>query len=136
MIEVHFRAEKPADLKLMLMDYLAMMKGVDINGAVSGKPLETIQDAPPLAELPVEEPEPVKPVLTQEQMAKNVANAPEHKEPEQPTIEEVRAALKALRDRKGSEAVKELLKAYGAGSLPELKPEDYLGARDRAMMEV
>ena len=55
---------------------------------------------------------------------------------EQPSIEEVRAALKELRDRKGSGAVRELLKAYGADSLLDLKPEDYLGALARAKTEV
>ena len=69
-------------------------------------------------------------------MEENIQNAPVHEEPEQPTLEEVREAMKALRDRKGAGAVKELLKAYGAKSVPELKPEDYLGARDRALTEV
>jgi hypothetical protein len=44
--------------------------------------------------------------------------------------------MKELRDRKGPDAVKEILKAYGAKTVPDLKPEDYLGARDRALTEV
>lgn len=145
MIELHFQAERAADLKLMLMDYLAGMKDVDMM-TETGKKLEQVPSyEPPLAEVPVEETEkpkrgpvdePVKPVLTQEQMAENIANAPEHTEPEQPSIEEVRAALKELRDKKGKEAVKAILNAYNAKNLTELKPEDYLGARDRALMEV
>lgn len=93
-----------------------------------------------VTETPVEEPMPqpeeIKPVLTQAQMEENIANAPKHEMPPQPTLEEVRAVLKELRDRKGSAAVKEILSGYGAGSLQELKPEDYLGAIDRARAEV
>lgn len=81
--------------------------------------------------------EPVRePVITQAQIEENIANAPVHEEPPQPSLEEVRAALKVLRDKKGSRVVKDLLKAYGADSLPDLKPEDYLGALSRAQMEV
>jgi hypothetical protein len=71
----------------------------------------------PVMSKPVEEPQPM----------------PEVK---QPTLEEVRAALKELRDRKGAGAVRELLKAYGADNLTELKPEDYMGALARAKTEV
>ena len=110
------------ELKGQLLDLLAGMKGVTFKG-----------NEPP-DKLP--EPKEIKPVLTQAQMEENIKNAPEHRDPPQPSLEEVRAALKQLRDRKGSAAVKELLKAYGADSLPNLKPEDYLGARDRALMEV
>lgn len=95
----------------------------------------TAVQEPPLVEVPKEEPV-REPVITQAQMAENIANAPVHEEPKQPSIEEVRAALKALRDKKGAEAVRELLKAYNADSLPSLKPEDYLGAMSRAQMEV
>lgn len=78
----------------------------------------------------------VEPVITMAQMEEAAASAPAPEEPEQPTIEEVRAALKDLRDRKGAGAVKEVLGAYGVNSLPELKPEDYLGALARAKTEV
>lgn len=90
------------------------------------------------AEAPTQEPvkNEVKPVISQAQMEENQKNAPVHEEPAQPTIEEVRAALKELRDKKGREAVKELLTAFHADSLPDLKPEDYLGALARAKMEV
>lgn len=87
-----------------------------------------------LAQVPQNEP--IKPVLTQAQMEENLAKAPEHKEPPQPTLEQVREALTGLRDRKGIGAVKELLKAYSAKSVQDLKPEDYLGAIDRANTEV
>ena len=85
---------------------------------------------------PVPKDEPIKPVLTQAQMEENLAKTPEHKEPPQPTMEQVRGALTALRDRKGVTAVKELLKAFGAKTVQDLKPEDYLGAIDRANTEV
>ena len=93
-----------------------------------------VTEAPVEAQMP--EPQEIKPVLTQAQMEENVANAPTHELPPQPTLEEVRAVMKELRDRKGSAAVKEILTGYGAASLPELKPEDYLGAIDRARAEV
>ena len=80
--------------------------------------------------------ETVEPVITQERMEENIANAPVHEEPPVPTLEEVRAALKKLRDKKGAAVVKEILKEYGADSLPELKEEDYLIVRDRALAEV
>lgn len=106
-----------------------------ISGMVIGyqyhPPVDAIV-AVPVSEPPAE----IKPVLTQEQMEENIKNAPVHEDPPQPTLEEVREAFRTLRDRKGANAVKEILKAYGAASVPELKPEDYLGARDRALTEV
>lgn len=83
-----------------------------------------------------EPPKEIKPVISQAQMEENVKNAPVPAAPEQPTIEEVRTALKELRERKGASAVRELLKAYGADSLTQLKEEDYLGALARAKTEV
>ncbi len=103
----------------------------DIIGQVKGflKSVECEPDT--LASVPQDEP--IKPVLTQEQMAENVAKAPEHKEPPQPTLEEVRAALKDLRDKKGSGAVKDLLRVFDAESVPALKPEHYLAALETAL---
>ena len=49
--------------------------------------------------------ETVEPVITQERMEENIANAPVHEEPPVPTLEEVRAALKKLRDKKGAAVV-------------------------------
>ena len=122
MLELHFKAADPEDLKNQLVAMTNIVVGYQYNGP----------DA--LTKVPVDEP--IKPVLTTEQMEENVKNAPVHEEPPQPTEGEVRDALKKLRDRKGAAAVKELLKAYGANSVPELKPENYLGARDRALAEV
>ena len=68
----------------------------------------------------------IKPVITQEQMAQNEVTAPKHELPPIPSIEEVRAALSELRDRKGTPAVKELLNDYGVGKVLDLKPEDQL----------
>lgn len=112
-----------------LQDQLKAVTGIVI-GYQYHPPVDTIVQAP------VEEPKEIKPVLTQEQMEENIRKAPIHEEPPQPTLEEVRAAMKELRDRKGPDAVKEILKAYGAKTVPDLKPEDYLGARDRALTEV
>ena len=113
MIEICFKANSPAELKLLIRDYMS-----------EPEPL-------PLVEVPE-----IKPVITQEQMEVNVANAPAHELPPVPTLEEVRAALKSLRDRKGVAKVKEILKAYGAEDLPGLAPENYLGVIDRANVEV
>lgn len=120
MLELTLKADTPYDLCRQMETYLSYMKG--------NTPVDLMATIPA-------EPEPIKPVLTQEQMAENLANAPEHKEPPQPTLEEVRAVLKKYRDEKGVGAVKELLKAFKANSVTELQPEDYLGAIDRARAE-
>lgn len=129
MITLTIEAKNPSDLRDQLNALLGEITPTDVTKVVEITPVEN----PPLVEVPKTE---VKPVITMEQAAEAVATAPVHEEPKQPTLEEVRAALKALRDKKGAAAVKELLKAYGANSVPELKPEDYLGAHDRALMEV
>ena len=121
MFELHLKAESPEALKLQLVGMLNLMNGVG----------ETA--APVKPETKTEE---IKPVLTPEQMEENVKNAPVHELPPVPPIEEVRDALKQLRARKGTDAVKALLKEYNADSVPDLKEEDYLIVRDRALMEV
>ena len=118
MFELHLKAESPEALKLQLVGMLNLMNGVGETAA------------------PVKETEEIKPVLTPEQMEENVKNAPVHELPPVPPVEEVRDALKRLRARKGTDAVKALLKEYNAASVPDLKEEDYLIVRDRALMEV
>ena len=132
MLELHFKAASTAELRLQVLGFLAMVKDVDLQRQ-DGTPIDT--SALDKVE-PITEPEEIKPVITQEQMAENVANAPVHEEPEQPTIEELRAALKALRDRKNAEAVKAILKDFNASNVNELKPEDYLSVIARATVEV
>ena len=109
----------------------------DIVGFLSSfKGINFKKDAEPdtLAQVPAEEPqEPIKPVISQAQMEENLKNAPVHEEPPQPTFDEVKAAMRKLRDVKGTKALGELLKAYKASTIHDLKPEDYLGARDRAL---
>lgn len=121
MLELRITATSAIDMKSQLECLLGMYTREDL----------PLVEVPPVTETPVREP-----VITQAQMEENVKNAPVHTMPEQPTIEEVRAAMKALRDKKGAGAVRDLLKAFGADSLPDLKEEDYLGARDRALLEV
>lgn len=116
-------ANTAEELKAQALDLMHIILGV-----------KNIQPADTLVGIP--EPEEIKPVITQDRMEENIKNAPEHKLPEMPSLEEVRAALKSLRDRKGAEAVKAILKEYGANSVPELKEEDYLTVRDRALVEV
>lgn len=128
MFELNIKAATASELRLKLLDMVSHLK--DVNVWKSGEP---IPDEVKAAEEEIKE---VAPVITQEEAQENVETAPVHEEPKQPTLEEVRAALKELRDKKGSGAVKELLKAFGADSLPELKNEDYLGALARAKTEV
>ena len=85
-----------------------------------------------LAQVPASD-EPIKPVLTQAQIEDNLAREPEHTLPPQPTLEEVRAALKDLRDKHGSKAVKDLLRAFNAESVPDLKPDHYLAVLETAV---
>ena len=87
-----------------------------------------------MARIP-EETNEIKPVLTQDQMAQLAEEAPKHELPPIPPIEEVRAALNTMKKTRGIDAVKALLKEYDANSVPELKPEQYLQIRDRALAE-
>lgn len=116
MFNLTVMAETAEELRLKVLDLVNQFKSV------------TVETKP--------EPQEIKPVISQAQMEENVKNAPQHEAPEQPTIEELRAAMKELRDRKGAEAVREILKAYDADNLSKLKPEDYLGALARAKSEV
>jgi len=115
MFNLTIAAQTAEELRQKLLDMVGFMKAVDVV-----KPAK----------------EEIKPVISMAQMEQNEANAPEHKMPEPPPIEDVRAALKGLKERKGASAVRELLKAYGADNLTELKPEDYAGAMSRALAEV
>lgn len=118
MFNLTVMAETAEELRLKVLDLVNQFKSV------------TVETAKP------ETPKEIKPVISQAQMEENVQKAPQHEAPEQPTIEEVRAAMKELRDRKGAEAVREILKAYNADNLSKLQPEDYLGALARAKTEV
>jgi hypothetical protein len=115
MFNLKITANTADELRLKLLDMVDHLKDINVKKS---------------------EPEPVKPVISAAQMEENIKNAPVHELPKPPAIEEVRAALKELRDRKGPDAVREILKAYGAGTLSELKEEDYLGALARAKTEV
>lgn len=124
MFNLTITADSLEGLKLQLMGFLSGFKGVSFQKE-DGETIDTSKvDASRV------------PVITQAQMEENVKNAPEHKLPEPPTLEEVRAAMKELRGRKGAGAVKEILKAYGVDTLVLLKPEDYAGAMERAKTEV
>ena len=119
MFNLTINANTAEELRLKLLDIVDHFK------------LCNVQKSP-------EAPKEIKPVISQAQMEENVKNAPVPPQlfAVQPSIEEVRTALKELRERKGAGAVRELLKAYGADSLTQLKEEDYLGALARAKTEV
>lgn len=116
MFNLSIAANTAEELRLKVLDLASNLKNINVQKAA--------------------EPEERKPVITQAQMEENVAKAPAHEIPKPPAIEEVRAAMKELRDRKGPDAVREILKAFGAGTLSQLKEEDYLGALARAKSEV
>jgi len=130
MLELTIKANNPEELRLQLLGMLSTFKGV--NFVQNGKTVDTTPVDGSNVGADIGD---IKPVLSEEQIAENLAKAPEHEMPPVPTLEEVRAVLKTLRDRKGADAVKELLKAYSAKSVPDLKPEDYLGVVSRARLE-
>lgn len=121
MIKITFEVRDPKELIAHLQEMLQQFGDPPRRAKIT----EVETENPPLAEVPV----------TVEPVAAEPESELEPKT-EQPTLEEVRAALKELKERKGTSAVRELLKAYGVDSLPELKPEDYLGALARAKTEV
>lgn len=126
MITVTFEAQSVEDLRSDLLKMLGKIDTPHTSQAVEC-------EAPPLVEVP-----PLDEALqvTLEPVMSKPAEPQPMPEVKRPTLEEVRAALKELRDRKGAGAVRELLKAYGADNLTELKPEDYMGALARAKTEV
>ena len=128
MYNLTIMAATPEDLRLQLLGLLGQFNGITLN---SKKEVEN----PPLVEVPKEEaPVAAEPAIEEAPAVEETPAAKE--EAPKPKIEDVRAALKELRDRKGSGAVRELLKAFGADSLLNLKEEDYLGALARAKTEV
>jgi len=117
MFNLSITANTFEELRLKLLDTVNHLRDVEVKKAAE------VQEAP-------------KPVITIAQREEAVKNAPVHEMPKPPALEEVRAAMKELRDRKGPDAVREILKAYNATTLSELKEEDYLGALARAKTEV
>ena len=122
MFNLTIAANTAEELRLKLLDMVSKLKDISVQKSSEPTPA------------PVKEE--IKPVISMDQMEEAQANAPVHEEPKQPSIEEVRAAMKELRDKKGPNAVREILKAYNAGTMSDLKPEDYLGALARAKSEV
>lgn len=137
-MKIEFEGNSVAEIVAQMQDFLW-----DVCHSPDDGPVDTMAQVP--VEVPVEgmlpdeaekaEAEDIKPVLTIAQREELEANAPEHKEPPQPTLEEVRAVMKELRDRKGVDAVKALLADFGVKSVPDLKPEQYITVYDRARME-
>ena len=121
-ITLNIVAENPEDLRDQLSRLMNMLDTVDTMVTL---PKENIPERTE-----------IKPVISQARMEENVKNAPAHEMPPVPTLQEVRDALKQLRDKKGAEAVRAILKEYNADSVPNLKEEDYLIVRDRALAEV
>ena len=137
MLELTIKANNYGELASQLLELASNINGItfQVDTLVKTPEPETKpEEVEPVKEEPVKEE--IKPVITQAQMEENIKNMPVPPEPKKVSLEEVRAALKTLRDKKGTEKVKELLSAYGAESLPQLKPEDYDSALARAQMEV
>ncbi len=121
-MEMVFKAENMKDLFRQLKEA--------VDAFLWAKP-DTLQQVP-TADAGYGNQEPIKPVITMDQAEKNVEEAPKHELPPQPTMEEARAALNALRGRKGAAAVKALLAEYDAERFTDLAPEAYLQVIDRA----
>ena len=134
-MKIEFTGNSVEDVAAQMFDFLEATGHI----VSADKEVDTLAQVPVEGMLPDEADkaveEEIKPVLTMAQRAELEAKAPEHKEPPQPTMEEVRKVLKELRDRKGVEAVKALLADFGVKSAPDLKPEQYLTVYDRARME-
>ena len=122
MIRLEFTGENPGEVFNNIVEFLGNTKGFYV-------------EQPPLQEVPTTEEE-IKPVISTERAEENLANAPVHELPPIPPMEDVRAALNALRAAKGTEAVKAVLAQYGASKFSELKEDDYLPVMELAQTEV
>lgn len=145
---VNFSGETMRDVVDQILDFVSMLK---VDGASTVPAVDTMAQVPREGMLPDEEDAPetlvsvqerealmndIKPVLTQAQMEENMANAPVHEDPPAPTFEEVRKALRGLRERKGTNAIKMLLADYGVSNATELTEVSYRSVYDRANAEV
>lgn len=132
MYTLNIQANTPDELKLQLLGFLESMKGITFKSA-DGKPIDT----EPLHYTPSADEAQAEPVEASTEPVEAPAEEPVAESVPQPTVSEteVRAALKKLKDSKGINAVKTILKEFGANSVPEIKPEDYQRIYDRAESE-
>lgn len=87
------------------------------------RPASVAEDVPSPAVEPAEAP--VADAKEEPTPEPEPATAPATAAQATPTAAECKAKLIELRNKAGSKAVRELLKAHGAMTVPELKPEDY-----------
>lgn len=111
MLHLNITAETPEELKKTLMDLAASLdtatpKNEELSEEIS------LPGFQPAADTPVQEHRGSDSVAAEEA-------------PPLPTMEEARAALNALRQKKGAAAVREVLKKHGVSSFTELDPNDY-----------
>lgn len=108
MLYLKITAETPEELKQQLLDLtnsLASPREQPEKDDAPSFPAETAPDAP----VPEQREDPAVPAV----------------EAPSPTLEETRAALNALRQKKGAAAVRAILTAHGVKSFTELDPNDY-----------
>ena len=123
MLNLNVTAETPEELKKTLIGLLENLAtpGETLYGA-GEKPVPDEEKMPTNAEKMPDNAE--KMPDNAEKMPDNTENVPANTE-NVPTMEEARAALNALRQKKGAAAVREILKAHGVSSFTELDPKDY-----------
>ena len=87
--------------------------------------LDALKTAPAKAEVPFEEAMP-------EPQGESVPMKKEEKPAEQPTLAEIRATLKALQDKKGTDAVRALIKPYGVKAISQVPADNYAEVLEKA----
>lgn len=119
-VEIKFTADTAAELMAAVREFADNPK---TNTHIAG--VEITHEAPNLVEVPVEE----KPVVFTEAPVVEepvpVVEEPVKAEPVKVSMEDARAALNELRKAKGTTAVKDLLKEFGAENFTTLNPGDY-----------
>ena len=123
MLHLNITAETPEELKKTLMDLAASLntatpKNEELSEEIS------LPGFQPAADTPV-----------QEHRGSDSVAAVDAPPPPLPTMEEARAALNALRQKKGAAAVREVLKKHGVSSFTELDPNDYPQVMKEAVID-
>lgn len=129
MLELKFIGKTLEEIKQSMRDFF-------INEIPADTLVKAPAEEPPKPVEPPKPAEPIKPVVSQAQQAENLAKAPVHKEPPQPTFDDMRDALLNYRAKHGPAKLGKLLEDFGAKKAQDVKPEDYLGIIDRAKSEV
>ena len=87
--------------------------------------LDALKTAPTKAEVPFEE-------VMSEPQGESIPMKKEEKPAKQPTLAEIRATLKALQDKKGTDAVRALIKPYGVKAISQVPADNYAEVLEKA----